>query len=227
MENKFDDGYEIYGQETKPKSGYQPMSYEEAVEQRSRHKPIGNKLDYNFPMLQKAANIVKLTSAIFMVIFAVFTILAFATDGGVFFLDKTEATITDVNKHLITVKGENGDHQKTVYDMTLNYDYKDQNITMYARSEYPQFTNGTVYIYVSKFNSYSGWYIDGFGMIIKIVAIGIGITAGLLVASAAFESYGREKLMMDYDPQYGKSKFYPQARRRHGIFEDDLFNDRW
>ena len=32
MENKFDDGYEIYGQETKPKSGYQPMSYEEAVE---------------------------------------------------------------------------------------------------------------------------------------------------------------------------------------------------
>ena len=110
-----------------------------------------------------------------------------------------EATITDVNKHLITVKGENGDHQKTVYDMTLNYDYKDQNITMYARSEYPQFTNGTVYIYVSKFNSYSGWYIDGFGMIIKNRK-----TQNAWVG-------------------------HPHLRiiRNEGNFEDDLFNDRW
>lgn len=209
MNNNFNDGYEIYGELSEKKNVYQPMSYEEAVKQRSNHKQFQNKPDYRFPMLEKAARITKLLSALFILIFSVLFILGYATHGEIFLLKKTEATITEVESHEVYVRNADGGYTKTVYDMTLNYEYKGKNITLYATSDYDKSVNGTVYIYVSIFDAYSGWYIDGFGTIIRIVAIGIGICAGLLVAALTFENYGRNKLMYDYDPDYGKSKFYP------------------
>ena len=225
QQKKFNDGYEIYGQESNSKGGYRPMSYEEAVEQRSHHQTFQDRPNYRFPFLEKAAGIMKIASALFILLFAVFFALGYATHGGVFLLTKTQATVTKVDSHTIYVNSDSGGYFKTVYDLTLNYDHKGKNYTMYAKSDYDKSIDSTVYVYVNKIDPYSVWYIDSFGVIIKIVAIALGICAFLLVASIALENYGRNQFLRDYDPEYGKSKFYPKTPEHYMMFGNDLFND--
>lgn len=191
----------FFGEETTlnttQKSDYTPMSYEEAASQRANRKTPYNIPDYSFPELNNAAHIIKIISAVIAIVFIVFTALAYITHGGVFLLKKTPATITNVEEYYEFVYSEDGTHTEKRYKMTLTYEHNGSQETMYGVSSTPKYKDGTVFVYVSKLNSYSVWYIDGPYTVVSFAAIAISICVALFVASTLLENYGRNKLNHD------------------------------
>ncbi len=171
MEQKFNDGYEIYGQEDKSGNAYNPMNYEESVRRRSQHKEIYSSSDNGTAFLEKVSRLSKTVTVLYLLIFSICFVLGYMTHGAVFFYDRTEAVITESNKDTSDYRTGKKLSPKSV--LTITYNYGDKVYTIKSLTRYVRSNGDEVYVYVNKFGSHSAIFIDG----------GYGICQMLLAAA--------------------------------------------
>jgi len=181
------------------KEDYVPMSYEEASAQRSTIKTPYSGPDYSYPHFRRIARILRIITAAFVGLFLIITALAYATDGGIFFLEKTIATVNKVEEAAEFYRVGERIEYRTIYNLTMEYEHYNAPATTYVVSHRKMEVGDTDYIYVSKLNSFSVYYLDGSNTILNSVESVLKVSFVLIVLSFIFSNYGRFKFKKDMD----------------------------
>ncbi len=182
---------------TEQKEDYVPMSYEEAAAQRATIKNPYSHPDYTYPKLKRAALILRLFTAVAAALFIIINILAFVTDGAIFFLRKTPATIKEVTAHMELYRRGLKLYDDVAYKLTVEYDYYGAPKTAEVVSHSKKNVGDTDYIYMSKMNSFSIYYPDGYHTLFEATFTMIRMSIIALAISCVLNDYGRWKLNKD------------------------------